>query len=422
MGRTWTMVGVCATGPQTLTLLDKLMKAGFRPDALSLVMPATEGGVTNGHGEEGWLSEVGARATGIRSRLSALRASGVVLLPDAECLGAGPVLDGLRTAAQRQAGSLLPTALESLGFSKKRAVECEQYVKSGHALLVIQARTPASREQAQNILTAAGVLAVVRASGWATTWRALRLWWRHQADQDHGRSAALYTNPTALVRLLKDAADKWSTDRAPRLGAALAYYTIFSLGPLLFIAVSIAGLLFGSEAAQGYVVQQFERLVGHEGAQTIQTMMQTAAQTSSGITGTLVAVGTLLIGASGVFGQLQDALNAVWGIAPKGDRGIIGFIRDRFISLLAVLGAGFLLLVSLVLTAGIAAVGDTLSRLLPAPEFVLQAVNVLVTFGLITLLFAMIFKLLPDAQVAWGDVWIGGGTTALLFLFGQFAI
>jgi membrane protein len=151
-------------------------------------------------------------------------------------------------------------------------------------------------------------------------------------------------------------------------------------------------------------------------------MIQRAEQPSTGLVATVVALVTLLFGASGVFGQLQDALNTVWGVEPKVGRGVWGFIKDRFLSFVAVVGTGFLLLVSLVLSSALAALGKWFSGVLPLPEVVLQALNFMVSFVVITGLFALIFKVLPDARVAWRDVWVGAALTAALFTIGKFAI
>ncbi|WP_447985885.1 YihY/virulence factor BrkB family protein [Nitrospira sp. Nam74] len=222
--------------------------------------------------------------------------------------------------------------------------------------------------------------------------------------------------------LLKEAAQKWSADKAPRLGAALSYYTVFSLVPLLVLSIAIAGLVFGKDAAQQAMMEQIESLVGPQSAAAIQQMLDIAQKPSSGVVATLVAIATLLLGASGVFAQLQDALNTVWGVEPKTSRGIWGTIKDRFFSLVAVLGTGFLLLVSLVLSAVLAAMGKMFASWLPGQEAVLHVADLGLSFGVITLLFAMMFKLLPDAKVAWRDVWIGAGLTSLLFTVGKFLI
>jgi membrane protein len=231
-------------------------------------------------------------------------------------------------------------------------------------------------------------------------WRSIRTWWT----------------------LLKEAFEKWSADKAPRLGAALSYYTVFSLVPLLVLTIAIAGLAFGKEVAQQSMMAQIESLVGPQSAAAIKQMLEIAEKPSSGMFASAIALGTLLLGASGVFAQLQDALNAVWGVEPKAGRGIWGTIKDRFFSLLAVMGTGFLLLVSLVLSAALAAAGKLFQGWLPGQESLLHLANFAVSFGVITLLFAMMFKLLPDAKVAWRDVWLGAALTSLLFTIGKFLI
>jgi membrane protein len=228
--------------------------------------------------------------------------------------------------------------------------------------------------------------------------------------------------PARLWDLLKDTFTAWSNDKVPRHGAALAYYTVFSLVPLLVVIIGMIGLIFGQEEAQGYVVQQLATLVGPQSAAAIKDMIQRANQPTSGIVATVVAVATLLFGASGVFGQLQDSLNAIWGVEPKEGRGIWGYVKDRFLSFAALLGTGFLLLVSLVLSAALAAFGKWFGGWLPVPEFVLQLLESFISFAVITGLFAMIFKVLPDARMAWSDVWVGAALTALLFTLGKFAI
>ena len=234
--------------------------------------------------------------------------------------------------------------------------------------------------------------------------------------------AMIMSKLRAFWQLVKEAASDWSHDRAPRLGAALAYYTVFSLVPLLIIIIALIGLVFGQEAAQSAIMAQIAHLVGEQSAAAIKDMIQRASQPSTGLLATLIAIVTLLVGASGVFGQLQDALNAVWGVEPKEGRGIWGFIKDRFLSFVAVLGTGFLLLVSLVLSSALAAFGKWFSGLLPLPEAVLETFNFLLSFVVVTGLFALIFKVLPDARIAWRDVWVGAALTSALFTIGKFAI
>ena len=229
-------------------------------------------------------------------------------------------------------------------------------------------------------------------------------------------------NPQAIFALLKQTVSEWLEDRASRLGAGLAYYTAVSLAPLLIILIAIAGFVLGRQAVEGQVVAQIQGLVGKTGAEAIQAMIASASQPKAGIIATVVSIATLLFGASGVFGALQDALNTIWEVTPKPGRGMLGMLRDRFVSFTMLLGVGFLLLVALVLSAALAALGKFLGGLLPIPEAVLQAMNFVISFGVITLLFALIYKILPDAEIRWSDVWTGAAVTALLFTIGKFVL
>ena len=228
--------------------------------------------------------------------------------------------------------------------------------------------------------------------------------------------------PKEFWSLLKAAAADWSHDKAPRLGAALAYYTVFSIVPLLIIIIGIIGLVFGQEAAQGAIIEQLSNLVGEQSAAAIKDMIERAETPSTGLVSTLIAVVVLLSGAAGLFGQLKAALDTVWGVEAKEGRGIWGFVKDNFLSFATVLGTAFLLLVSLLLSAALAAMGKWFGNLLPVPEVVLQIVNFFLSFAVITGLFAMIFKILPEARIAWPDVWMGAAITSLLFTIGKFAI
>jgi membrane protein len=240
------------------------------------------------------------------------------------------------------------------------------------------------------------------------------------AEMTHQWSTLL--QPAKIWSLLRQTFSAWSSDKVPRHGAALAYYTVLSIVPLLIVIIAMIGLVFGKEAAQGYILEQIANLVGPQSAVAIKDMIHRADQPTTGVVATVLAGGTLLLGASGVFGQLQDSLNTIWGVQPKEGRGIWGLIKDRFISFAALLGTAFLLLVSLVLSAGLAAFGKWFEGWLPVPEFVLQGLEFIISFAVITGLFAMIFKVLPDARMAWSDVWVGAALTALLFTLGKFAI
>lgn len=224
---------------------------------------------------------------------------------------------------------------------------------------------------------------------------------------------------SAFFPLLKATFSEWMEDKAPRLAAALAYFTVFSLAPLLIIAISIAAIFFGEEAARGQIVGQIQGLVGQEGGAAIETMIANANQMEGGVVATTVGIVTLLIGASGVFGQLQDALNTIWEVAPKPGRGIANFIRSRFLSFGMVVVIGFLLLVSLVVSAVLTGISTYMAGMLPGFALLWKIVNFLVSFGVITLLFALMYKVLPDVQITWGDVWIGAAVTALLFTIGR---
>jgi membrane protein len=237
--------------------------------------------------------------------------------------------------------------------------------------------------------------------------------------KDGGRFRSLH--PKAIWTILKDAGMEWMEDKAPRLGAALAYYTIFSLAPLLVIAIGIAGFIMGkSDAAREHVLNQIRELVGTQGGGAVQTMIENASKPGQGILATVLGIIMLLFGAMGLFGQLQDALNTVWEVQPKPGRGLWGIIQDRFLSLTMVLGTAFLLLVSLLISAAIAAMAGVLG--LGQASAIGHIINIVVSLIVITLLFAMIYRFLPDAKVAWKDVWLGAAITALLFVIGKFLL
>lgn len=222
--------------------------------------------------------------------------------------------------------------------------------------------------------------------------------------------------------ILKDTFQGWQEDGSLELGAALSYYTAFSLAPLLVIAIGIAALVFGRQAVEGQLFGQIRGLLGPESAATLQSMIASAGRRGSGILATALGIVVILFGASGVFGQLQTSLDRIWHVAPKPDRGLRGLVRDRFLSFGMVLGVGFLLLVSLVVSAALAAVGAYAIGLLPSIAPLLSALNFAVSLSVVAVLFAMIFRFLPDARVAWRDVWVGAVATALLFTFGKWLI
>lgn len=219
--------------------------------------------------------------------------------------------------------------------------------------------------------------------------------------------------------LLKETGAGWVADKVPRLAAALAFYTILSAAPLLVVALSIAGMVFGRQAVEGQMVEQMRGLVGEEGGQAIQSMIASASGPGSGVA-MVIGVVMLLLGASGVFAELQDALNTIWKAEPKKGSGWFGMIRDRLFSMAMVFGVAFLLLVTLVVSAIVSA----LTRFAgwEGIGIVGQIADFLVSFLIITLLFAMMYKILPDVKVAWGDVWVGAVVTAFLFTVGKLLI
>jgi membrane protein len=227
----------------------------------------------------------------------------------------------------------------------------------------------------------------------------------------------------SLWQFLKDVFTQWMGDEPFLLASSLSYYTLFSLAPLLVIAIAVAGFVFGREAAQNQIVETIGGMIGPESAEAIQGMIENASdKPKTGIISTLVGAVTLLIGAGGVVGQLQYSLNKIWEVEPKSGQGIWVFIRQRFISFAMVLAVGFLLLVSLVMTALLTGFSQFLGSLMGGAEFIGHLLDIIVSFGFITLLFAMIYKFVPDVQIQWNDVWIGAALTAILFTIGKYLI
>jgi len=223
--------------------------------------------------------------------------------------------------------------------------------------------------------------------------------------------------------LLKAAVKGWMDDYAPSMGAALSYYTLFSLAPLLIIVIAVAGLLFGQDAAQAEIITQLRALIGNEGATAVEGMLHSVRKPAEGVFGTLLGIGTLLIGATAVFAELQNALDRIWRVPAKDKAtGLWGFLRTRILSFGLVLGLGFMLAVSLVASAALAALGRWWGGWLEGWTFVLELLNFAVSFGIFTLLFAMIYKIMPRATISWHDVWTGAVVTALLFTVGKLLI
>ena len=219
--------------------------------------------------------------------------------------------------------------------------------------------------------------------------------------------------------LARDTVREFFDDRVPMLGAAVAYYTLFSLAPLLVIALAIAGFVFGQEASSGQLASTLGGLLGAQGAQAVQDMVANARRPGAGVLATLLGLAALLFGAGGVFGQLQVAMDTIWDVKRRKGRGVKGFLKDRFFSFAMVVGVGFLLLVSLVVTAVLSVMGDLLSSTLPGGATLWRVLNFLISLAILSGLFALLFKIVPDVKVAWRDVLVGGFLTAVLFTVGK---
>src|SRR5881394_991884 len=224
--------------------------------------------------------------------------------------------------------------------------------------------------------------------------------------------------------LVKQTAQEWLQDKAPQLGAALAYYTVFSLAPLILVLLAIVGVLFRDDPAGAWdkITQQMSYFLDPSAVQVVQSIAQKASQPGKGTIATVIGVVLALFGASGVFGQLQDGLNTIWGVKAKPGGGIWGFLRSRFLSFAMIGGVCFLLLVSLTLESLLKEFSHYIQSLLPGGIVIAMAVYIIFDFGVIVLLFAMIFKFMPDVKIQWRDVWIGAIMTALLFGVGKWAL
>jgi len=228
---------------------------------------------------------------------------------------------------------------------------------------------------------------------------------------------------TAL-KLLKLTAQEWLQDKAPQLGAALAYYTVFSLAPLILVLLAIVGVIFRDDpaGAWGKLTQQMSYFLDKSAVQIVENIAQKASQPGKSTLATIIGVALALFGASGVFGQLQDALNTVWGVKAKPGLGLWGFLRTRFLSFAMVAGVCFLLLVSLAIEALLKGFSHYIQSVIPGGLTIAVSVYLIFDFAVITTLFAMIFKILPDVKTRWRDMWVGAVMTAVFFLMGKWAL
>jgi membrane protein len=225
--------------------------------------------------------------------------------------------------------------------------------------------------------------------------------------------------PGKILALLKETFSEWSQDHASRLAAALSYYALLSLAPLLLVMVAVVGLLFGEEVARQDVVETMSSVVGPQGVDAIQTIAKSAHASHAGPIGSLIGFAIALFGASGAFVELQASLNTIWDVGPKRGRVVLSYLLERAWSFVMVLGVAMLLLCSLLSSAVLSIVGEFFEEVLPGGRVVWQGVNFGISLGIITLLFAIVFKMIPDAKIAWSDVWIGSFATGLLFVIGN---
>lgn len=235
-----------------------------------------------------------------------------------------------------------------------------------------------------------------------------------------------WLNHEQLWRLVKSTISSWNDDKCSRLGASLAFYTALSLAPLIVVVLAVAGLAFGRDAVRGQLLWQIQDTVGYDGAKLIQQLIRTAYKPTSGIIATVLGLTTLFFGATSVVMELTDALNTIWRVPvdanESGIKSMIRMLRQRFVSFAMIVGIGFLLLVSLVISTWLAMMGAFFSHLLPMPEFALHLFNLLISFFVIAFLFALIYKVLPDVTLQWSDVAIGAAVTSVLFTLGKFAL
>ncbi|MDH0866692.1 YihY/virulence factor BrkB family protein [Mitsuaria sp. GD03876] len=223
--------------------------------------------------------------------------------------------------------------------------------------------------------------------------------------------------------MIKDAVSAWIDDYAPSMGAALSYYTVFSMGPLLVIVISLAGLVFGEDAVRGELFGQIDGLMGPEAAQGIQEVLRNVSRPSTGVIGTVIGVAVLLIGATTVFGELQDALDRIWRAPARvRESGLWSLLRARLLSFGMIVGVAFLLLVSLVTGAAVSALGKWWGGWFGGWEWLLQGINAVVGFAMTTVVFALVYQVMPRVKVAWSDVWVGAAVTAALFTIGRVLI
>jgi membrane protein len=306
-------------------------------------------------------------------------------------------------------GGLLSLVLELLGAVAIRLVQ--RYFKSWRSTLIVKLHDPPEPKVSSADLP-----------GKATPNDCHSLP-DHRSETSPEKAGSERPYQKSIVALFKNTASEWIQDKCPQLGAALAYFTVFSLAPLVVVLLAVFGLIFGgSDHARQKITEQLQYLIDPSGIKVIQDIAANASNPRAGIVATTIGIVIALFGASGVFGQLQDALNTIWGVKPKPGGGIMGFIRTRFLSFAMVGGVCFLLLVSLTVETVLRGLSDYLKNVMPGGHILALALFLIFDLAVIVLLFAMIFRYLPDAKIAWRDVWVGATLTAVLFALGKFVL
>ncbi|MBV9643867.1 MAG: YihY/virulence factor BrkB family protein [Verrucomicrobia bacterium] len=322
---------------------------------------------------------------------------------------AGEIAPVSKFERSRSGGGLLPLALELLGAVVIRLVR--RYLKSWSSRLIVRLENSPGPKLSSGGL---GDKIGPRSSNTLSD---------HRSETPSEQITKGEPYQKGIVSLFKNTASEWIQDKCPQLGAALAYFTVFSLAPLVLVLLAVFGLIFGgSDQARQKITEQLQYLIDPAGIKVIQDIAANAAKPQSSIIATGIGVVVALFGASGVFGQLQEALNTIWGVKPKPGGGLLAFIRTRFLSFAMVGGVCFLLLVSLTLETLIRGLNNYLKSVMPGGDIVALALFLLLDLAVIVLLFAMIFRYLPDAKIAWSDVWVGATLTALLFALGKFVL
>lgn len=229
-------------------------------------------------------------------------------------------------------------------------------------------------------------------------------------------------NLKSIWKLLKQTVQEWQQDKVPILAAALAYYMVFSVAPIVIIVIAVVGFIVGETVARQEVIEQMEALIGSDATESVRVVIQNQFKPSSSIIATLIATVTVIFGATTVVVQLKQALNMIWGVEPKPGQGVKGFVKTRILSVLMVMGIGLVLLLSLVLSAVLAGVDRLLEQYLSVPSLIWAMADNLISVILMTLLFGQIYRVLPDVEIAWKDVAVGSAITAILFTLGKAGI